>query len=160
MENIQQLWVSWSFLQNNNHQADRCFSQDFMKPRVAEYFPWKWRERVRDIRASGTTWWWWWSEIFGTLYIILHLVRHIPTKWFSDNQHYYNIIYIYIYIYICVCVCVCVCVSFGTVLFHNDLDKRTIFSCIVPCVNTRLFSPPAISFGTLMVHETMVPLFS
>ena len=23
----------------------------------------KWRERVRDIRASGTTWWWWWFEI-------------------------------------------------------------------------------------------------
>ena len=22
----------------------------------------KWRERVRDIRASGTTWWWWWLE--------------------------------------------------------------------------------------------------
>ena len=20
----------------------------------------KWRERVRDIHASGTTWWWWW----------------------------------------------------------------------------------------------------
>ena len=20
----------------------------------------KWRERARDIRASGTTWWWWW----------------------------------------------------------------------------------------------------
>ncbi len=20
----------------------------------------KWRERVRDIRACGTTWWWWW----------------------------------------------------------------------------------------------------
>ena len=20
----------------------------------------KWRERVRDIRASGTSWWWWW----------------------------------------------------------------------------------------------------
>ena len=20
----------------------------------------KWRERVRDIRVSGTTWWWWW----------------------------------------------------------------------------------------------------
>ena len=20
----------------------------------------KWRERVRDIRASGMTWWWWW----------------------------------------------------------------------------------------------------
>ena len=22
----------------------------------------KWRERVRDIRASGTTWWWWWRR--------------------------------------------------------------------------------------------------
>ena len=21
----------------------------------------KWREKVRDIRASGTTWWWWWA---------------------------------------------------------------------------------------------------
>ena len=23
----------------------------------------KWRERVRDIRASGTTWWWWWWSL-------------------------------------------------------------------------------------------------
>ena len=23
----------------------------------------KWRERVRDIRASGTTWWWWWWRV-------------------------------------------------------------------------------------------------
>ena len=23
-------------------------------------YPEKWRERVRDIRACGTTWWWWW----------------------------------------------------------------------------------------------------
>ena len=38
----------------------------------------KWRERVRDIRATSTTWWWWW--------------------WW----------YIYIYIYVCVCVCVCI----------------------------------------------------
>ena len=22
-----------------------------------------WREKVRDIRASGTTWWWWWSRV-------------------------------------------------------------------------------------------------
>ena len=25
----------------------------------------KWRERVRDIRASGTTWWWWYIYING-----------------------------------------------------------------------------------------------
>ena len=36
----------------------------------------KWRERVRDIRAGGTTWWW------------------------------YIYIYIYIYVCVCVCVCV------------------------------------------------------
>ena len=23
----------------------------------------KWRERVRDIRANGTTWWWWWCVL-------------------------------------------------------------------------------------------------
>ena len=23
----------------------------------------EWQERVRDIRASGTTWWWWWWYI-------------------------------------------------------------------------------------------------
>ena len=36
----------------------------------------KWRERVRDIRASGTTWWWWWY------------------------------IYTRVCVYVCVCVCV------------------------------------------------------
>ena len=46
----------------------------------------KWRERVKDIRASGTTrWWWWW--------------------WYIH-------IYIYIYMYVCVCVCVCVCMYY------------------------------------------------
>ena len=32
----------------------------------------KWRERVRDIRASGTTWWWWWWW------------------WFDPNWHYHS----------------------------------------------------------------------
>ena len=27
----------------------------------------KWRERVRDIRASGMTWWWWWWWLMITL---------------------------------------------------------------------------------------------
>ena len=32
----------------------------------------KWRERVRDIRASGTTrWWWWWWYGFKYSYYIL-----------------------------------------------------------------------------------------
>ena len=44
----------------------------------------KWRESVRDIRATSMTWWWWWWSIFTTF-------------WYS----------IFPYIYICVCVCVC-----------------------------------------------------
>ena len=33
----------------------------------------KWRERVRDIRARGTTWWWWWY-IYIYIYIMCVLV--------------------------------------------------------------------------------------
>ena len=41
------------------------------------------------------------SQILSILQIISHLVRHKPTKWIGENQHYNNIyIYIYIYIYI------------------------------------------------------------
>ena len=36
----------------------------------------KWRERVRDIRASGTTWWWW--------YIYLRVVQSILSH--SDKE--------------------------------------------------------------------------
>ena len=32
----------------------------------------KWRERVRDIHASGTTWWWWY---------LLSSCTHSPTVW-------------------------------------------------------------------------------
>ena len=28
--------------------------------------------------------------MLSTLHIILHLVHHTPTKWFSDHQHWYN----------------------------------------------------------------------
>ena len=36
----------------------------------------KWRERVRDIRASGTTWWWWWY-IYIYIYIIFEYLCYI-----------------------------------------------------------------------------------
>ena len=34
----------------------------------------KWRERIRDIRAGGTTWWWWWSRIY--IYIYIYIRKH------------------------------------------------------------------------------------
>ena len=37
----------------------------------------KWRERVRDIRASGTTWWWW----------VIHIYQPLPSGriWHKVN---------------------------------------------------------------------------
>ena len=42
----------------------------------------KWRERVRDIRATSTIWWWWrhpnWMHLF-------HCTWWISWKWFHHN---------------------------------------------------------------------------
>ena len=49
----------------------------------------KWRERIRNIRACGTTWWWW------------YICTHIYTITFTHtyiSTHIHSI-YIYIYIY-------------------------------------------------------------
>ena len=46
----------------------------------------KWRERVRDIRASGTTWWWWLSTIsrkyLKSRHAWFHLVFNIVNNLF------------------------------------------------------------------------------
>ena len=35
----------------------------------------EWRERVRDICASGTTWWWWFLYYFWFLYIVMQVFK-------------------------------------------------------------------------------------
>ena len=45
----------------------------------------EWRERVRDIRAGGTTRWWWWN-----IYIITVLVVTKSLCGFVSNQVQYN----------------------------------------------------------------------
>ena len=50
----------------------------------------KWRERVRDIHANGTTWWWWY--IYSYIYIEREKKREkvvIYTAWFP--------VYLYMY---------------------------------------------------------------
>ena len=37
----------------------------------------KWRERVRDIRASGTTWWWWYLMMIINKYILYMLYIYL-----------------------------------------------------------------------------------
>ena len=44
----------------------------------------KWRERVRDIRASGSTWWWWWWYIY--IYIYIYIVIHALTVSLYHNS--------------------------------------------------------------------------
>ena len=39
----------------------------------------KWRERVRDICASGTTWWWWWNHLQPPHHTVSH--RFVPTAY-------------------------------------------------------------------------------
>ena len=42
-----------------------------------------WRERVRDIRASGTTWrWWWWLLFLMLRFDVLNLVEEIMSLIF------------------------------------------------------------------------------
>ena len=47
----------------------------------------KWRERVRDIRASGTTWWWWWwwLPIDNYIQIVFFLNKNRLTVYFQYN---------------------------------------------------------------------------
>ena len=65
----------------------------------------KWRERVRDIRASGTTWWWWWwwwYKMFFTQQMHtpyhLHIFRcfsfgaSIPVKIIFKTKYMFSII--------------------------------------------------------------------
>ena len=52
----------------------------------------KWRERVRDIRESGTTWWWWWWLMLNwiiwnrTIYLYkMDLILNYQ-QWFIYNK--------------------------------------------------------------------------
>ena len=53
-----------------------CSPEDL--PEVMNYRE-KWRERVRDICASGTTWWWWYLSI----YIRLSVCISFSVKYLS-----------------------------------------------------------------------------
>ena len=62
----------------------------------------KWRERVRDIRASGMTWWWWWYIYIYSLTIWVNgtstLGRYLianPVTPRHTHTHTHTHIYIY-----------------------------------------------------------------
>ena len=62
----------------------------------------KWRERVRDIRASGMTWWWY-IYIYTYVCIYMYIYIHVCVCM-------YIYIYIYVHKYVCVYIYIYVCV--------------------------------------------------
>ena len=46
----------------------------------------KWRERVRDIRASGTIWWWWWWWWFVCTLLFSNIVNDLKHSPSSDQS--------------------------------------------------------------------------
>ena len=62
----------------------------------------KWRERVRDIRASGTTWWWWWwcNRVF---FLVRIFRQFYPEALYHDGkqrQLIQSILFVWLY-YLC-----------------------------------------------------------
>ena len=51
----------------------------------------KWRERVKDIRASGTTWWWWWNDEVEFVYIWSGFFDIIAGALVGDKFHIISI---------------------------------------------------------------------
>ena len=105
----------------------------------------KWRERVRDIHATSTTWWWFVSFIILIYWQRLRIAVFFPSRklqqWTCSNEtakegyKWISLIFCFIkhcqpmltrffmykscsYIYMCVCMCVCVWISLCVELIH------------------------------------------
>ena len=45
----------------------------------------KWRERVRDIRATSTTWWWWWWWYVYIHIIYIYIYSSYKLTWYVNG---------------------------------------------------------------------------
>ena len=57
----------------------------------------KWKERVRDIHTSDTTWWWWWWFRL-TLLIHLHTVKRVQVLLCITNNSVKHQSFVYIHL--------------------------------------------------------------
>ena len=63
-------WLAWTYIQQLCEDTG-CSPEDLPEAMNVKE---KWRERVRDIRASGSTWWWWCINID---YVIQYISKSI-----------------------------------------------------------------------------------
>ena len=69
-----------------------CSSEDLPEAMI----DWeKWRERVRDIRASGTTWWWWWWYYFSWVGLVAFYGISVIVGYLMPNPIYTYILDLY-----------------------------------------------------------------
>ena len=57
----------------------------------------KWQEKVRDIRASGTTWWWFWWWLCIILLFYHYIIYHFILHFIISSYHYYFKIHTHTY---------------------------------------------------------------
>ena len=62
-----------------------CSLEDL--PKAMNYLE-KWRERVRDIRACGTTWWWWWYwlKLISKCWVIHSCLDSVLIYYFNSKM--------------------------------------------------------------------------
>ena len=76
-----------------------CSSEDLPEAMNARE---KWRERVRDIRASGTTWWWWWyvtlltCVVFNVFLCLLVVFSHF--QWRLEKE-FPSFAFLFVYLF-------------------------------------------------------------
>ena len=82
-------WPTRTYIQQLNEDTG-CSPEDLPKAMNDRE---KWRERVRDIRASGTTWWWWFNLALPVNlyhYDCVIQVTYRPKVILSNHTHWPN----------------------------------------------------------------------
>ena len=79
----------------------RCSPEDLPEARNDRE---KWRERIRDIRACGTTWWWWW-------WIFMHKLFQFGSIPYLTKKRKYNKMQLIQWISGNICIYICIYVN-------------------------------------------------
>ena len=57
----------------------------------------RWQERVREIRADGTTWWWWYIYIHTHTHIYIYIYIYTHTQIYIHTLQFFFVFFYFIY---------------------------------------------------------------